>query len=620
MFKTVSVFAHSSLRIWNSFRVSCLVFRILEALSLADFRPSAAAALGMLAIAAACCGCSKKEENTPATIPRTPQPAWFADVTADSKLTFKHDPGPIDGEYFLPQINGCGAALFDFDNDGRLDIYLLQGDGPTSQSRNALFHQLPEGRFEDASRGSGLDINGFNTGAAVGDVNNDGWLDVLVTQYLGAKLFLNDQGNAFKDATEPAGLSNPYWGTSASFFDYDRDGWLDLLIVNYVAFEESRRCTIGAGRRDFCRPNVFQGTASRLHRNRGVDEQGTWLGYQDRTEEAGLNAFRGAGMGVVCADFSGDGWPDMFVANDMQQNCLWINQQDGTFHEEARQRGVAHNALGQPLSNMGVAYGDVDGDGLSDLFVTLFTNERHALWKQGPRGSFVEETAVSGLTRASWHGTGWGTVLADFDQNGAPDLALVNGFVDRQDVPAETFWAPYMDRNQVFANDGEGKFRDISLDNPAFSGQPNVGRGLCMGDIDGDGAPDLLVTQIGGSAKILRNVAPHRGHWLLVRAVDPALQRDAIGADILVRSGSRRWTGLIQPGQSFQCSNDLRAHFGLGSIDQIESLEVLWPSGDAERFPCPAVDCIVEVKRGSGQAIARKPESSRPAENIDPSE
>jgi hypothetical protein len=564
------------------------------------FVPLAVAA----ALLATVAGCGT-DATPPPAIPTASGPGWFADVTAVSGLDFVHDPGPLDGEYFLPQINGSGAALLDYDNDGRLDIYLLQGGGPQSPAKNALFHQTPDGKFVDVSRDSGLDIPGTNAGVAVGDVNNDGFVDVVVTQYLGVELFLNEDGKKFQRATKPSGLANPYWGTSASFLDYDRDGWLDLVIINYVAFEESRHCILGSGR-DYCRPNVFEGTAAMLARNRGVDENGVWLGYEDRTAAAGLETVQRAGMGVVCADFTGDGWTDIFVANDMQANCLWVNQQNGTFRDEAVARGIAYNARGQAVSNMGAAYGDVHGDGLGDLFVTLFTNERHALWKQQPRGAFHEETAAAGLTQAAWHGTGWGTVLADFNQDGALDVALVNGFVDRQDVPEGTFWTPYMDRNQVFANDGAGKFRDVSIDNPALCGQPNVGRGLCVGDIDGDGALDLLVTQIAGPAKILRNVAPDRGHWLLVRAFDPALQRDAIGAEIRVQAGARSWLGVIQPGQSFQCSNDVRAHFGLGSVAQIEFIEVLWPDGSTERFPSTAVDRPIEVRRGAGETMSVK--------------
>jgi hypothetical protein len=254
---------------------------------------------------------------------------------------------------------------------------------------------------------------------------------------------------------------------------------------------------------------------------------------------------------------------------------------------------------------MGAAYGDVDGDGLLDLFVTHFTNENHGLWKQGPPGAFQERSIAAGLSRSRWHGTGWGTVLADFDQDGSVDVALLNGFVQRRDAPSEKFWNDYVDRNQVFANDGHGHFADISDHNPALSDQPNVGRGLCLGDIDGDGALDLLLTQVGGRARIIKNVAPQRGHWLLVRALDEELRRDAIGAEVTVQAGERVWRSVVQPAQSYQCSHDPRVHVGLGATAQVDSIEVHWPDGSFERFACPAVDRVIEVVRGKG-----KPESA----------
>ena len=550
-------------------------------------------------------GCESKASRPPvkATTATEPQPAWFADVTAELGVNFTHDPGPINDEYFMPQINGSGAALFDFDNDGRLDIYLLQLGGPQSKSTNALFRQMPDGKFQNVSQGSGLDVNGSNTGVAIGDVNNDGWLDVLVTQYLGVKFFLNQRDGTFVDATETSALKNPVWGTSTSFVDYDRDGWLDLLIVNYLALDETKRCTGRGGLRDFCVPSHFPGTVSRLWRNRGCDETGKWLGYEDRTEPAGLDQSPGPGLGVVCADFTGDGWPDLFIANDAKPNHLWVNQKEGTFREEGSLRGVAYDERGQAQSNMGVAYGDVDGDGLSDLFVTHFYTEHHSLWRQEAGGMFHEQAVAAGLTRSLWHGTGWGTVLADFDQDGDLDLALANGLAIRRDVPTEPFWKAYSERNQVFANDGAGHFRDLSNDNPALCDQPNVARGLCVGDLDGDGALDLVVTQIGGPVRILRNVVPKRGHWLMVRALDPALHRDVIGAEVRVKSGTRRWTTLIQPGQSFQCSNDCKAHFGLGDVTQVDSIEMRWHDGQRERFPGASVDRVVNVERGKGKRI-----------------
>ena len=564
-----------------------------------------------LACCAALPGCSPPAAPKPTAIPLAPADPWFADVTGDLGLEFIHDPGPVDGKYFMPQINGSGAALFDCDNDGKLDIYLLQSGGPDSKSTNALLRQLPDGTFRNVSQTSGLDINGFNLGVAIADVNNDGWSDVLVTQYLGVKLFLNQGKGIFQDATQQAGLANPYWSASASFVDYDRDGWLDLVVVNYLVFDETRQCTARGGKRDYCLPSTFLGTPTRLWRNVGSDAAGKWLGYQDRTEAAGIGGKTGPGMGVLCADFSGDGWPDIFVANDLEANHLWINLQNGKFNEEAVTRGLAHDSRGAAASNMGVAYGDVDGNGLADLFVTHFTNEHHGMWMQEPRGAFEELTIRAGLSQSRWHGTAWGTVLADFDQDGDLDLSLVNGFVQRRDAPSKSFWDDYKDRNQVFANDGAGHFRDISQDNPPLCGEPNVGRGLCVGDIDGDGALDLLVTQIGGQARIFRNVAPARGHWLMVRAFDPALHRDALGAEVRIESGKRRWSGIIQPGQSYQCANDPRAHFGLGTVDHVDSIEVLWPDGAKEKFACPGVDRVVEVQHGKGEAVKVTREADR---------
>jgi hypothetical protein len=553
----------------------------------------------------ACCllsGCTQTAAPKAETVTLPP---WFTDVTAEVGLEFTHDPGPIDGGYFMPQIIGSGAALFDFDNDGRLDILLLQNGGPKSSSKNKLYHQQADGRFKDVSAGSGLDFAGYCMGVAVGDVNNDGLPDLYISEYNGGRLFLN-QGNGRFQEFKDSGIDNAMWGTAVSFIDYDRDGWLDLVVVNYLDFDPARACTNPRGQRDYCHPTTFKGMITRLYRNRGRDPKGNWLGFEDRTQAAGLGLTPSPGLGVYCADFNGDGWPDIFVANDAAANHLWINQKDGTFKEEAVPRGLAFNAAGEAQGNMGVAYGDVDGDGLPDLFVTHLASEYHSLWRQGPRGLFQDQASAAGLTR-SRRGTGFGTVLADFDHDGALDLALVNGSVFRISGVATTpHLAAYADRNQLFANDGAGKFRDISASNPALCDRLNVGRGLAIGDLNGDGALDLLVTQIGGPARVLRNVAPNRGHWLMIRTIDPALKRDAIGAQIRVQAGKRRWQQVIQPSYSYLCSNDPRAHFGLGAADRVEDIEVLWPDGSEERFPCPTVDRVVEVQRGKGQRVNAK--------------
>jgi hypothetical protein len=541
--------------------------------------------------------------------PEPTGPPWFADVTDKVGLDFVHDAGPLGG-YFMPQIIGSGAALFDFTADGRVKyLYLLHNGGPKGK-KNQLFEQLPDGRFKDVSAGSGLDIAGYNMGVAIGDVNNDGFPDVLVTQYGGVKLFLNNgDGKTFTDVTKEAGLSNPGWGCSAAFLDYNRDGWLDLVIVNYVAYDPARPCPTMDNRPDYCGPNQFAGQKARLFRNLGpvAGTAGKAVRFEDVTEGSGLGALPGPGLGVVSADFDGDGWPDILVANDAQANRLWINRHDGTFREDAMPRGLAYNRIGTAESNMGIALGDVTGNDVLDVFMTHLTEETPTLWLQGPRGRFSDRTSSVGLTHPRWRGTGFGTVLGDFDQDGALDLAMVNGRVARHHKqPADErlgpHWSWYAERNQLFANDGAGRFRDVSLLNPALCGTGNVARGLAYGDLSGQGALDLLVTTIAAKARLYRNVAPNRGHWLLVRAVDPKLGgRDAYGAEVRVRAGQRSWLRLINPGSSFLCSNDVRAHFGLGSVTRVEQIEVQWPDGTAEVFPGCRVDQRITLARGTGK-------------------
>jgi hypothetical protein len=577
-------------------------------------------AIASLLILAVCLplGC-QKPPATPTEADEMSGPPWFTEFTSEAGISFIHDAGPVDS-YFMPQIVGSGAALFDFNNDGLLDILLLQGGGPQSAAKNQLYQQLPGGKFKDVSAGSGLDFVGFNTGVAIGDVNNDGRPDVLITQYGGVRLFLNNGDGTFTDVTKEAGLINPGWATSAAFFDYDRDGWLDLVVVNYVDYDPSWNCTGPNGVRDYCSPKTFAGTVSKLFHNLGKKLSPPGNGsktpavrFEDVSFASGLGKVAGPGLGVVCADFNGDGWPDIFIANDGKPNHLWINQKDGTFKEEAVARGVALNAMGAAEANMGIGFGDIDGDGLPDLFVTHLTSETPTLWKQGPRGAFRDATVFSGLAKPRWRATGFGTVLGDFNQDGALDVAVVNGrvargvAVDNPELPA--FYRPYAERNQLFANDGTGKFRDISHANPAFCGTPRISRGLAMGAIFGDGSLHLLVTEVAGPARVFRNVAPDRGHWLLVRVLDPALHRDAYGAEVTVKTAKRSWVGFVNAAGSFQCSNDPRVHFGLGRVDRIESVDVLWPDGDKETFDKDTlgdgVDRPIVLEKGKGKPTGR---------------
>ena len=536
--------------------------------------------------------------------------AWFADVTPQAGVSFVQDPG-ASNRYFMPESMGTGAALLDYDNDGRLDLYLLQGAGPKSLSVNRLYHQEADGHFTDVTVGSGLGVAGFGIGVAIGDINNDGLPDVLVTGYGGVRLFLNLGGGKFQDVTREAGLNDPCWATSASFFDYDRDGRLDLVIVNYVKYLD-QPCPDPSGLPDYCAPSNFVGAASRLFHNLGPipGHAGKSVHFADVTDASGLGHTPGPGLGVTPLDFSGDGWPDLLITQDGKANHLWINKKNGTFGEEALVRGIAVNNSGIAQANMGIAVGDLTGTGLPSVYVTHLTEEGNTLWEQTSPGMFEDRTAASGLA-ALRHGTGFGTVMADFDNSGALDIAVVNGRVrhSQNSLPGTSLgaelgphWSPYVENNQIFANDGTGHFRDISAANPALCGYPNVGRGLACGDIYNDGGMDLVVTSIVGPVRILRDVAPNRGHWLDVRAIDPRYGgRDAYGARVTVLSGGSRRTNWINPSYSILCSNDPRAHFGLGSQAKVDSIAVLWPDGKSETFPAVAADQVVTLRRGAGK-------------------
>src|SRR5439155_8971060 len=380
------------------------------------------------------------------------------------------------------------------------------------------------------------------------------------------------------------------WGMSAAFFDYDRDGWLDLIVVNYVDYSPSMKCPDAQGKPGYCGPSGFPGTISRLFHNLGA--RGGGIRFEDVTMNAGLGKLVGPGLGVVCADVNGDRWPDVLIANDGHVNWLLINQRNGTFTEEAATRGIAYNEMGAVQANMGIALGDADGDGLFDILVTHLNTETHALWKQGPIGYFQDRTSASRVGASAWRGTGFGTVFSDLNNDGAPDLLVVNGGIKRlTSDPApygkansDAFWNGYEQRSQIFANDGNGTFTDISDRNLAFSGTAAVARGLAVGDLNNDGGPDLLVTRIAAPARVYRNIAP-RGHWLTVRVVEPALGgRDAYGAEVTIDAGGRRRTVWVNPSQSYLCSNDPRAHFGLGSTNWVEGINVVWPDRSEAQF------------------------------------
>ncbi|MFO1497009.1 MAG: CRTAC1 family protein [Verrucomicrobiota bacterium] len=524
-------------------------------------------------------------------------------------IEFVHDSGS-HGQYNMPEHIGSGAALFDYNNDGLLDLYLIQCGGVDSKSRNQLYRQEADGRFRNVSEGSGLDVTGLGMGATVGDVNNDGWPDLFLTEYGRCRLFLNLGGERFQDVTQGSGLDNGRWSTAASFIDFDRDGWLDLVVGNYVDYHPDRQCLDPAGAKEFCGPQDFQTTVSRLFRNLGAGRGADLVRFEDVTVRSGIARAQGKVLGILCADFDGDRWPDIFMADDGVPNRLYINQRNGCFIDEAVVRGIAYSGMGSVAGNMGIGVSDVNGDGLFDLFVTHLTHEQHALWTQSPRGFFQDQTAVAGLAQLPLRGTGFGTALVDFDLDGWADLAVVNGSIRRGSahpgacVPGLlSFWQPYAQQWQVFLNDGRGHFSDVSLSNPSFCGFAGIGRGLAYGDIDNDGDVDLVAICAGGPVQLFRNVAARRGHWLSVRALlEPAFGgRDAVGAEVWVQASGRQWSKLVQPSSSYLVSNDPRAFFGLGANAPIENIRVLWPDGTEESFSESGVDQHVILRKGAGR-------------------
>jgi enediyne biosynthesis protein E4 len=542
-------------------------------------------------------GIAKSESKANASKPTD----WFEDITETSGIEFVHDCGQT-GNYFMPQTVGSGCAVFDADGDGKLDLFFLQNAGPESKSVNQLYQQVENGKFANVTTGSGLDIAGYNMGVAVADINQDGLPDVLITQYRGARLFLNRGALHFEDITKAAGIENPLWGTSASFVDYNRDGRVDLIITNYVDLDPSWTCTDNSGQRDYCGPNYFNGTASRLFRNLGP-KNGAPVVFEDVSLPSGIAKLTGPGLGVFCADLSGDGWVDFFIANDEKPNRLWVNQKNGTFVDEAVARGIAFNGMGQVAANMGVAPGDIDNDGLIDLFVTHLTNEMHTMWKQGPAGVFSDRTLAAGLVSTKWRGTGFGALMADFDQDGLLDLSFVNGRIARgpkQSNDLAEYWRDYGERNQILRNLGGGKYEDYSEATTSLCGKVNVARGLASGDLNGDGKPDLVVTCISGKPKILMNRSTSENHWLAIRTLN-SFGSDAVGAEVRLKLGEKQLLRLCQPAESFECSSSPEVLFGLGATTKYDGIEVRWPDGKVENFPGGESNQRIKLKHGSGK-------------------
>lgn len=522
----------------------------------------------------------------------------FRDITAASDLNFEHAVDPT-GKFPLPEVLGAGCAVFDADGDGRLDLYFtnagrFEGEG----AANSLFLRGDDGKYRDATVASGLGDTGFGMGVAVGDIDNDGDLDVYVGNYGGDALYQNDGKGSFTNITKAAGITNDKWTSSIAFLDYDADGLLDIFVVNYVVFDAKRRCENPKSGRDYCGPQMFKGESDVLYHNKGGGV------FEDVSKKLGISSEASNGLGLVVEDFNDDGWLDVFVANDAEANHLWMNTREGGFREEALSLGVAVNAFGVTEASMGVAAGDIDSDGDCDLFMTHLMNERNTLYVRTEYG-FEDGSRESGLAAPSFPFTGFGTVMFDVDHDGDLDLAIANGRVMRGALDpragSDPLWGSYAEPNQFFLGDGKGQFTDISNTDAAFCGAVEITRALVLADLDTDGDLEMVVGNCRGPARIYENIAEKKGSWLQVRAIDKQLKRDVYGAVIRVHAGGRVVRRTVGPGRSYISSSMITCHFGLGASQVIDRIEVKWPGGATETFPGGACNRVMTLTRGEGK-------------------
>ncbi len=535
-------------------------------------------------------------------------------------IKFQHYNG-MTGKMYLPEIMGSGAALFDFDNDGDLDVFLVQGSvlEPGTQPASTLFPWrgpgLPRSRlfrndlvvgkdgsrtlkFTDVTEKSGIVADGYGMGVAVGDINNDGWPDLYITNLGRNQMYLNKGDGTFSEVTEKTGTNDPRWSTSAAFFDYDRDGWLDLMVVNYANFSatNSPTCYAATSARDYCTPRVFRAPGNRLFHNKG---DGT---FEDVTVSAGVDKEFGHGLGVVTADFDGDGWTDIYVANDGDPNQLWINQKNGTFKNDALLAGAAVNRDGKAEAGMGVDAGDFDGNGTEDIFVTHLMDETNTLYVNLGKALFEDRTREAGLGMPGHRFTGFGTAFFDYDNDGWLDLLVVNGAVQLlPELMRKGDPYPLGQPNQLFHNDGRGRFVEVT-DNVAVGFQLlEVSRGAAFGDLDNDGDTDVLVTNSNGPARLFLNQVGNRNHWLGLRLISKNGGRCALGAqvEIVISKNNVLWRRARTDG-SYLSANDPRVLVGLGGAAAVETVRVRWPDGAVEEWKGTPVDQYTTLKEGTG--------------------
>ena len=531
----------------------------------------------------------------------------FVDRAAEVGLAFVHFNG-MSGEFYYPEMTGGGGALIDYDNDGDLDVYLVQGTmlGRSKATDDAVFppqhsepltdrlyrNELitPQGaggrlRFTDVTVEAGLERSEYGIGVASGDYNGDGWPDLYVTNFGSNQLLRNRGDGTFEDVTEAAGVDDTRWSVAASFLDYDADGDLDLFVANYVNFSEAlhKVCSRAGGARDYCGPLAYEAQPDRLFRNLG---DGT---FEDVSIRSGINQVYGGALGAVASDFNDDGRLDLYVANDMTANQLWINQGDGTFVDDSLLAGSAVNRNGQPEASMGVAAEDFDDDGDIDLFMTHLLGETNTLFVNEGDGFFQDRTLEYGLATPSWNYTGFGTGWLDIENDGRLDLLVLNGEVKGlEHLIQQRHPYPLHQINQLYRN-VDGRYEEITSEAGSVFELSEVSRGAAFGDIDNDGDTDVLLVNNSGPVRLLVNQVGQNAEWIAFRLLGDGETRDMLGARVtLVRSGAGPMHRRVSTDASYAAASDPRVLFGLGpgggTESAVERLEVVWPSGRRESF------------------------------------
>ena len=507
----------------------------------------------------------------------------FRDVTAGAGINFRHNSGAF-GEKYLPETMGSGCAFFDFNQDGWMDILLVNGmDWPghkRSRSTLKLYRNNGDGTFTEVTREAGLDIEMYGMGVAVGDYNNDGFPDVLITCLGQNRLFRNLGNGRFQDVTERSGLGGrASFSTSALWFDMDGNGLLDLFVCNYVRWstEIDVRCSVDGQRKSYCTPEAYRGETCWLFRNRG---NGT---FEDVTAKAGLFDTTSKSLGAAILDLNGDGKPDLFVANDTQPNKLYRNRGNGSFEEIALSAGVAFSQDGKARAGMGVAVADFDRSGTESVAVTNFNNEMLALFKPGKDGSFTDIASGGPIGRITRGSLGFGCVFGDFDLDGWSDLLVVNGHID--EVSARATSSGYAQAPHLLRNLAGQRFEDIAAMVGDSFARPKVGRGAAVADFDLDGDVDVLITENNGPARLYRNDQAPGRQAIRFELVGVESNRDAIGAEVIVEAGGARRRSRVHSGSSYLSQSELPLTFGLGTEDRIALALIKWPSGRQEEFP-----------------------------------